>query len=102
MTDFTLGGGIEVTIDPPVPTEVIVVPVAGSTGPAGPPGTRYEFIQASPAATWTIQHNLNAYPSFLFFTDGDPDTPVFTDVTYPDSNTAVVTWPSPESGRAES
>ena len=35
MPDFVLGGGIEVVIDPPVPTEVIVVPIQGAGGPGG-------------------------------------------------------------------
>jgi hypothetical protein len=35
MPDFVLGGGIEVVIDPPVPTEVIVVPIQGGAGPGG-------------------------------------------------------------------
>lgn len=89
-------------VAPPKPPNVVVAPVAGPQGPAGPAGVRYTFAQETPAATWTIVHNLNAYPDFLFFLDSDPTVPVFTDVTYPDSNTAVVVWPSAESGRAES
>lgn len=62
---------------------------------------RFVHLQPTPAATWTITHNLGAKPDFRLFTDADLTRPVFTDITYPDDNTAVVTWPSAESGRAE-
>lgn len=107
-----LGSGVNVIVtnpDPPVvtvqtPTDQIhiIVPTSGPQGPPGPAGVRFTFTQLIPAATWTIVHNLNAYPDFLFFISGSPTFPVATDVDYPDANTAVVTWPSPESGRAES
>jgi hypothetical protein len=72
-------------------------------GPQGPPGgsaATYTHTQATPAATWTIPHNLNTVPSVILVIDSFPNEQVVTDVTYPDLNTAVVSWPSPESGKA--
>jgi hypothetical protein len=54
----------------------------------------------SPAATWTWIHNLNSRPPITTFLDSDPEEPVITDVFYPDLNTVVIEWPSPESGKA--
>lgn len=53
---------------------------------------------AVPSSTWTLTHNLNSRPDVLLFIDSDPGEAVITDVTYPDLNTLVVSWPSPESG----
>ncbi len=59
----------------------------------------YIHEQTTPAATWTIEHGLGSRPDLLLFLDSFPDEPVFTDVTYPDENTAVVEWPSEETGK---
>lgn len=63
-------------------------------------GSRYMHVQSTPAATWTVQHNLNTRPAIVFELDSDPNSLVMTDVTYPSLNTAVVEWPSAESGKA--
>lgn len=66
----------------------------GAVGPAG--GTGYEHVQASPAATWSITHGLGRYPrNAELVIDGRV---AFTDVEYPDTFTAVVTFASPQSG----
>lgn len=72
----------------------------GPQGPAGPAGASFVHNQIAPAATWTIVHNLNTVLSTVLLIDSIPGEPVYTDVTYPDLNTVVVTWPSPESGKA--
>lgn len=77
------------------PGEASTVP-----GPPGPPGDTYSFQQVAPAATWTIEHNLGTKPPVALFLDEDPHVPVHTDVSYPDNNTIVIEWPSPESGWA--
>lgn len=71
---------------------------AGPRGPAG--GELYEHIQSSPAAAWTIPHNLNTRPTVVFVLDSDPTEPVTTDYWFVDLNNVLVEWPSPESGRA--
>ncbi|VXC09178.1 hypothetical protein [Aeromicrobium sp. 9AM] len=86
-----------VTSTPHVPN-VVIAPVVG---PPGAAGGAFRFTQTVPASTWTIAHNLGRYPVFNLFPADSPNTPVFTDVTYPDDNTAVVEWPTAVSGRAE-
>jgi hypothetical protein len=77
---------------------VVVVQVAGSGSGGGSGASSYH--QVSPAATWTIQHNQGTRPQFMLFVDSDPDEPVFTDILYPDLNTAVIEWTQPETGWA--
>jgi hypothetical protein len=62
--------------------------------------THITYTQASPAATWTWVHNLNCRPLIALFLDEDLTEPVYTDISYPDLNTAVIEWPSPVSGKA--
>lgn len=103
------------TVAPPAPMVVPspdlgslaieVLPVPGPEGPPGtgvpgPPGGEYVHTQTSPAATWTVVHNLNTRPAMVLFLDTDPSEQVYTDVTYPDLNTAVVEWPTPVAGIA--
>lgn len=84
-----------------VPTvDVMDIIITGPQGPAGPAGGTYVHTQASPAATWTIPHNLNTILSVVILLDSAPTVPVYTDVTYPDLNHAVLTFPSAESGKA--
>lgn len=85
----------------PARPNVVVAPVAGPRGAAGAAGGSYSYTQPTPAATWTITHNLGRYPVFNLFTAADPTEPVYTDITYPDNNTAVVEWPTAVAGRAE-
>lgn len=72
----------------------------GPQGPQGPAGASYVYTQSAPAATWTITHNLNTVLSVVLLTDALPGIPQITDVSYPDLNTVVVEWPSPETGKA--
>lgn len=74
----------------------LVLPIGSGGG-----GGAYIHSQPTPAATWTIVHNLGYKPDLRLFLTADPTVRVYTDVTYPDTNTAVVTWPSAESGWAE-
>lgn len=62
--------------------------------------THQAFPQASSAATWTLIHNLGTKPPVMLFVNPDLSEPVFTDVTYPDLNTAVIEWPTPQTGVA--
>ena len=64
------------------------------------PDTRYTHTQVVAAATWTITHNLGTKPAIVFELDSDPNGMVLTDITYPNLNTAVVEWPTAESGKA--
>ena len=106
----TLAPGTQVRIRPPaVPTlqmrppdpSRVVLPVIGPQGPPGPPGgAPYTHVQAVPAATWTIQHNLGRRPLPTLLPNDSNGRPVWADLIYPDDNTLVVEWPAPTAGTA--
>lgn len=96
------GPNPRITAAPPATSAVTVLPVRGPAGPPGAPGGAvYTFTQTTPAAQWTIPHNLGRHPPIVLRLTTAPDEPVYTDVSYVDVNTALVTWPSPESGWAD-
>lgn len=80
--------------------EVITVGIQGPPGPPGPssPGQTYTFNQGTPAATWTIAHNLGQYPSVTVVDSGG--TVVGGDVEYIDLNNLVVSFNLPFGGKA--
>lgn len=71
-------------------------------GPQGDPGADANPPIAvhftNPAAQWTVTHNRNSRPDVVLVEDSDPNTPVITDVEYPDLNTVIITWPAPTTG----
>lgn len=64
--------------------------------------TNYQHVQASPASTWTIEHNLNDYPIVDVIVDGGGFLVKLmpTTVTYVDEMTCVLTFSTPRSGYA--
>ena len=71
----------------------------GPRGPAGVPGGgSLVFTQLTPSNVWTIPHNFGAYP--YVYTIDSAQTPMIGDLSYPDNNTAVVTFDTPEAGQA--
>lgn len=110
MADFSVDVVVEtdgVSVTPPdtSPTVTLgeltigVVTVAGERGPQGPSGaTGFIHTQSTPAATWTITHNLGRVP--LSCEVSISNEVVYTDVSYPDTTTAVLTFASPQSGVA--
>ncbi len=72
---------------------------AGPQGPQGLPGSSYIYNQEAPAATWTIQHNLGFKPAVVLELASNPTELIYTDIYYPDLNTIIVEWPTPESGK---
>ena len=100
-------------IDAPAPTpevlssdgvaDFIVIQAGGPPGPQGPAGPvagRYTHDQITPAAEWTVQHNLGTYPTVVLFLDTAPDEQVYTDLSYASDDLLYISFPSPESGRA--
>ena len=62
-----------------VPGQVTAVQVVerGPQGPAGDAMAAYDHVQASPASTWTVNHNLGRIPivgvrSCLLYTSPSP------------------------------
>lgn len=69
--------------------------------PAAGGGALHEHIQSVAAATWTVDHNLGVKPvSVAVLTDDFPDQPAFCDLSFPDSNTVVITLDVADTGRA--
>lgn len=82
------------------PSPLIVIPVVGTRGPTGAAGDgAFTYTQSSPAATWTITNTLGRYPSAVTVVVGDEI--VDADIETPDTSTIVITFASPQSGRAE-
>lgn len=90
---FTIGG-------PTSSPRVVVLPVRGAPGSAGSAAGTYAHAQTTPAAEWTIVHGLGRKPDVALFLTGEPQERVYTDLAYPDLDTILVSWPSPESGEA--
>jgi hypothetical protein len=84
----TVGPTVIVAISPGPP---------GATGAAGDGG--FTHTQSAPAATWTIPNTLGRYPAAVLVVVGDQL--VITDVEFPDLATIVVSFATPQAGRAE-
>lgn len=76
-------------------TTVVTVPItstitATTQGPQGPPGAgAYVFTQSSPAATWTINHNMGFRPSVELLDSGSQE--IDGEVAHPSINQTVIT-----------
>lgn len=62
----------------------------GPIGPPGPNGAGFNFTQAVPSLTWTINHNLGYYPSVELFSVGGLE--IDADVQHVSVNQTVVTF----------
>jgi head-tail adaptor len=91
--DVGLGGSPSETFEqfaPPGPP--------GPPGPAGSPATTFTFEQTTPAALWTIAHQLGRFPAVSVVDSSERE--VEGDVSYLDSNNLTVTFSAPFSGVA--
>lgn len=61
-------------------------------------GAAYVFTQSTPAATWTINHNLGHVPSVELFDSGSQE--IEAEVSHPSVNTAVIVFAVPIAGFA--
>jgi len=58
----------------------------------------YTFVQATASATWTVQHNLDKFPSVtMVLSTGQKG---YGDIVYIDENNLTITFASAESGKA--
>ncbi|MBF6277070.1 LtfC-like domain-containing protein [Nocardia nova] len=94
-------GGFGCPTAVPLPDrQAVAVPVPGPQGPpGGGAGSGFEYVQSTPAATWTISHGFGRTPYSLLVVVGGQL--VIPDAEFPDSDTAVLTFASPTAGRAE-
>lgn len=72
----------------------IQLPGTGSGGAAG-----FTFIQSTPAAVWTITHNLGRRP--VVVTEDSANDVIIGNVHYVDNNTLTITFSGATSGRAD-
>ena len=79
-------------------TEVVHVVERGLQGPPGSAGGAFTYQQSTPAATWTVAHNLNKRPAVVLVLDSDLTRQVFTDVFYVDENNLSIEWDQPVTG----
>jgi hypothetical protein len=70
-------------------TTVVTVTTAGPQGPGGGAGAAYVHTQASPATTWTINHNLGFRPSVELLDSGSQE--IDGAIAHPTGNQTVVT-----------
>jgi hypothetical protein len=79
--------------------EGAVLPAA-IIGPPGRDGTQpYEHVQASAAASWTVNHNLGRWPiAVTVVTTGGVE--VTGDVTHVSTNQTAIAFAQPFAGRA--
>jgi hypothetical protein len=71
-----------------------------AVGPQGPSGLSifYTHTQATSSATWTINHNLNGYPTAVVFDSAN--TQVEGTFSYTSANQMLITFTSAFSGTA--
>lgn len=91
------------TIVVPNPTDISVISI-GEQGPAGidgidgSSGARYVHTQSSPSTSWTITHNLAAFPSVTVVNSAEDV--VYGDINYISNNVVSATFTAAFSGKA--
>jgi hypothetical protein len=76
----------------------VIVAAVGPQGPSGSTTIFYTHNQATPAATWTINHNLNGHPTAVVFDSAN--TQVEGTFSYPSTDQMLINFSSAFSGTA--
>lgn len=84
----------------PSPEWEVVGSIQGPAGPAGPPGGSFIHVQETPAAEWTVVHNLGMRRLPTLVLASAPEESVFTDVHFIDDDSLLIQWTQPETGWA--
>ena len=98
--------GIELEAEPSIVAlevttqDFVEISEVGPQGPPGPTGATYVHTQSTPAATWTINHNLNTVRPIVLLLDSAPSEPVWADTVYPTPNQAVIQLDVAATGKA--
>jgi hypothetical protein len=87
--DYLLPNGLRKIVFP-------FVPAPGGVESRGPIGATVHH-QDAPARTWTIMHNLGYNPSVAIMIN---DQEVDADVNYPNLNTVLIVFSTPQKGSA--
>jgi hypothetical protein len=78
---------------------VQITNIKGKDGlPGTPGGSQYVHSQTTPAATWNVNHNLGYFPHITIIMDDG--TMVVADIDQLDANSAIITFPTPYTGKA--
>jgi hypothetical protein len=86
-----------ITVEPIIPNVVITAP--GPQGPTGPAGqVFYTHTQNVVSAVWTINHNLNGFPTAVVFDSGNSQCEGT--FSYPSNNQMVISFDAAFSGIA--
>ena len=93
----TEGDGSSTVVTVPV-TSTVTATTVGPQGPKGDAGTAFEYVQAAPATTWTINHNLGFRPSVELLDAGSQE--IDGEVAHPTINQTVVTLNPASAGLA--
>ena len=70
----------------------------GAPGPSGAAGAKYLHTQASPSATWTVNHNLGVRPIIAVFSIGWVE--VGANTTHTNENQAIIYFNTANAGFA--
>jgi len=76
----------------------VIVAAVGPQGPSGSTTIFYTHNQGTSSATWTINHNLNGYPTAVVFDSAG--TQVEGTFSYPTTNQMLINFSSAFSGTA--
>lgn len=79
----------------PDPTYIVEV---GVQGPPGPPSDTFIYNQAAPSDTWTIQHNLDKWPSVMIVDSAG--NMVLGDIEYTTADSLVISFADAFAGKA--
>lgn len=92
-----LAGDHVLVFDENDPTQGAIgaVPVAEFDTPAG---ARYEHVQSSPSASWSVSHNLGFKPNVIVYSPGGLQ--VGASVLHISVNQTVINFNTPQSGSA--
>jgi hypothetical protein len=82
----------------PVTSTVTAITVGPQGGSGSGGGAAYEFVQAAPATTWTINHNLGFRPSVEILDAGSQE--IDGQISHPSVNQTVVTLNPASAGLA--
>ncbi len=98
---FKVGDGVTVWTSLPISSGAVgATGPAGPIGPVGPAGTAnaYDFVQAAPSLTWTINHNRGAYQAVTLYSVGGVEMEA--DVLHTSINQVIVQFAVATAGTA--
>lgn len=97
----TPGNKVSITEDNAVVqvlTETVKVNTIGIQGPPGSGDKTYVHVQNTPAAVWTVSHNLGKKSTVVVVDSADEV--VYGEINYVDNNTITLTFVGAFSGKA--